>query len=232
STTWFTWLEQGRDINPSRQVVDAVSATLRLTPAEHDYVLALAGFASARSPEAGATTLAAHHQRLLDAQHAAPSFMLSGDWSIIGWNAAYAALYPGVAQVAPERRNLLTLIFTDPYVRTMLPDWESTSRHFLAEYRADVAGLLGRPEHLALVQQLREASPDFAAAWAEHHVSRFASRQRTFAHPSAGELVFEQHSLRPVDAPGTHLVIYLPAPDSPTERAMRTLLAGGAATAG
>lgn len=226
STTWYTWLEQGRDINPSRQVVDAVAGTLRLSAAEHDYVLTLAGFAPApgRAPT-DSVPLAPHHQRLLDAQGHAPSFVLAQDWSVIGWNAAYEVLYPHIARIPATDRNLLVMVFTDPYVRTLLPDWEATSRHFLAEYRAEATGLLGRAEHVALVQRLLESSPDFAAAWAEHAVARFASRSREFHHPTAGRLIFEHHSLTPSDAPGSHLVIYLPEPGSSSERSMRDLLA-------
>ncbi len=225
STTWLTWLEQGRDINPSRQVIEAVATTLRLTPHELDYVLALAGYASARPRISSApTALAHHHQRLLDAQVGAPSFMLAADWTIIGWNPAYEALYPGVAGLPADQRNLLWVTFTDPFVRAMLPDWESTSRHFLAEYRAEVTGLLGRPEHLDLVRRLREHSHEFAEAWAEHHVQRFSSRTRTFHHPVAGTLIFEQHSLTPSDAPDSHVVIYLPEPTSSTQHAMTALL--------
>lgn len=210
SSTWYTWLEQGRDINPSRQVIDAVADTLRLTATEHDYVLTLAGFAPAPTAVPASAGVAAHHQRLLDAQGEAPSFMLASDWQVIAWNSAYLGLYPHIASLDDADRNLLAMVFTDPYVRRLLPDWEQTSRHFLAEYRSE-ATWLGRPEHQHLVARLREQSPDFETAWSEHAVERFASRIREFDHPTRGRLQYEHHSLTPSDAPGTHLVIYLPA---------------------
>lgn len=213
SSTWYTWLEQGREINPSRQVIDAVAATLRLSATEHDYALGLAGFAPLPLPPAVAQGVAPHHQRLMDAQGAAPSFLLAADWQVIGWNTAYQQLYPHIADLAPTDRNLLAMVFTDPYVRRLLPDWEQTSRHFLAEYRAE-ARWLGSPEHQGLVSRLREQSPEFEAAWSEHTVERFASRLRRFDHPQQGRLVFEHHSLTPTDAPGSHLVIYLPVTDT------------------
>ncbi len=223
SVTWYTWLEQGRDINPSRQVLDAVAVQLRLTGPEHEYVLALAGLAplpAMASPEP--TRAPAHLQRLIDAQLPSPAFAVAPDWSIGGWNRAYEILYPDIARVDPADRNLLVLIFTDPYVRRMLPDWELTSRRFLAEYRADAGPLLGRPAHVALVDRLQRQSPDFARAWAEHEVERFSSRERRFVHPEAGELIFEQHRLIPSDHPTLHLVIYLPDPDTATR--LRSLL--------
>lgn len=210
STTWYTWLEQARDINPSRQVIDAVATTLDLSPAEHDYVLRLAGFAP-RPREAGQDAgELAHHQRLLDAQGDSPSFVLASDWAVVAWNAAYSELNPTIATLAPTQRNLLAMIFTEPAIRALLPDWEITSRRFLAEYRAETTNLVGREERADLVAGLRAASPEFAAAWADHGVERFASRIREFNHPARGRVAFEQHTLAALDSPGTRVVIYLP----------------------
>ncbi|WP_152362039.1 helix-turn-helix transcriptional regulator [Microlunatus speluncae] len=213
SVTWYTWLEQGRDINPSRQVLDAVAVQLRLTGPEHEYVLTLAGLAPLPAAEAAAPTPAPPHlHRLIDAQLPSPAFAITPDWGIAAWNRAYEILYPAIGRVDPADRNLLLLIFTDPYVRRMLPDWEITSRRFLAEYRAEAGPLLGQPSQLALIDRLTSQSPDFARAWEEHQVDRFSSRERRFEHPEAGELIFEQHRLIPSDLPGLHLVIYLPHP--------------------
>ncbi|WP_396912808.1 helix-turn-helix transcriptional regulator, partial [Mycolicibacterium sp.] len=133
SVTWYTWLEQGRDINPSRQVLDAVSRALRLTVAEHRYVLGLAGFAPLPAPVADdVTTVPSHVQRLLDAIGENPAYALTPEWGIAGWNAAYERLYPNVATTPATERNLLWVVFTDPAVRTLLDDWQVTSQRFLA----------------------------------------------------------------------------------------------------
>ena len=73
---------------------------------EHDYVLTLAGFAPAR-PGGGAAveTAPAHVQRFLDALDEHPAYALAPDWGVAGWNAAYEALYPNVAQTPPEQRT-------------------------------------------------------------------------------------------------------------------------------
>lgn len=226
SITWYTWLEQGRDINPSRQVLDALAATMRLTPAEHDYVLALAGHVTTPAGDpALPAAVPSHLQRLLDAQLPSPAFAVSPDWTIAGWNRAYEVLYPNVATVAPERRNLLLLIFTDPYVRELLPDWDVTSRRFLAEYRGAAGPHLGQATHVALVKRIAAESEEFARAWKAHHIEKFESRERRFRHPAAGELVFEHHRLIPSDLPDLHLVIYLADGHAETTAAMRALLA-------
>ncbi len=128
----------------------------------------------------------------------------------MGWNAPYARLYAPIATVDVAERNLLWLIYTDPRLRRMLPDWDQESRRFLAEFRADSGVRLSSDRHRALIGRLLDASEDFRIQWAEHAVERFASRQRVFAHPSDGRLVFEHHSLVPSDAPGLTVVMYVP----------------------
>ncbi|NNC12488.1 helix-turn-helix domain-containing protein [Planctomonas sp. JC2975] len=225
SVTWYTWLEQGRDIHPSRQVLDAIARALRLTVAEHDYLLALAGYSPATASAPAPVAIAPPQvQRLMDALAGSPAYTVTADWRIAGWNAAYAALYPGVATAHGEDRNLLWLVFTDPYVRELLPDWEATSRRFVAEFRADAGPRLGDPAYLALVARLEAASPEFRTAWAAHDIEGFASRERMFRHPTAGLLTLEHHQLSPSDHPDLHVVIYTPAPGSDSAARLAQLL--------
>ncbi|WP_104087024.1 helix-turn-helix transcriptional regulator [Arthrobacter sp. GMC3] len=223
SVTWYTWLEQGRDINASRQVLESIGRVLRLSPAEQSYVLALGGHGA--MPPSGSSPVAVvppHLQALLDALDF-PAFAVAPDWGIAGWNHAYACLYSRISQVEPEDRNLLWLVFTDPQLRQMLPDWDITSRNFVAEFRAEAGPRLGSPAHTALVHKLQDASAEFASIWAEHVVLNFASRQRVFNHPTVGELTFEQHRVVPSDVPDLHFVMYVPTSGTPTRERLATL---------
>ncbi|MGA7204654.1 MAG: helix-turn-helix transcriptional regulator [Specibacter sp.] len=225
SVTWYTWLEQGRDINPSRQVLDSIARVLRLTVAEQSYLLAMGGYATVPTQEVVPIEAApAHLQALLDALDF-PAFAVAPDWGIAGWNNAYTLLYSRIAEVGPEDRNLLWLIFTDPQLRRLLPDWEETSRHFVAEFRAEAGPRLGSAAHTALVARLQAASGEFAAIWADRDVEGFASRRRVFRHAAVGELVFEQHRLVPSDAPELHFVLYVPTPGTPTSARLAELAA-------
>lgn len=208
SGSWYTWLEQGRDINVSRQVLAAVARVLGLTSAETEYVFALAEQESTEPvPERDAVP--DHLQRLVDALDF-PAFIVATDWAIAGWNARYAWLYPRIATLDEADRNLLWLVYTDPDLREMLPDWERDSRRFLAEFRAEAGVRLATPRHRAIVWRLREASDDFRAQWAELEILRFASRRRMFRHREAGLLAFEHHRLVPSDAADLHVVMYVP----------------------
>lgn len=209
--TWYTWLEQGRGINVSRQVLDALAQTLRLAPSEHEYVLRLGGYAASRDDDTD--RLPAHGQRVLDAFGPAPAYAMSWDWTILAWNDAYANLYPTIQHIRGSERNLLWLVWTDPAVRDLLPDWETDTRRFVTMYRADIGPRLGSPEVATLIERLRKHSDAFAAAWDSHDVDGFASRIRTFRHPAHGLLELEQHQLIFADYPGLRVVVYTP----PTE---------------
>jgi transcriptional regulator with XRE-family HTH domain len=226
STTWYTWLEQGRDIRPSRQVVDALARTLRMSPAEHGYVLRLTGHGGAAP--AGPDGMPGHVQRLLDALGTSPAYAITADWSIAGWNRAYERLYPGVAAVPAAERNLLWLVFTDPAVRALLGDWPADSRRFLTQFRAEVGPRLADPAVVDLVARLEAASPHFRAGWASRDVDRFSPAERRFEHPEVGTLLLEHHQLTPADAPGLQVVVYTPAAGSDTA-ARLAALAGQAA---
>jgi transcriptional regulator with XRE-family HTH domain len=223
SVTWYTWLEQGRDINPSKQVLDAVARALRLSPAEHEYVLALGGYTV--DPTLTDGPLPAHIQRFLDALEGYPAFALTPDWGIAAWNGAYVALYPNIERLAPADRNLLWLVFMDPAIRELLPDWDTDSRRFLAEFRADAGPRVGEPSYTALVSRLSTESAHFANAWQATGIERFTSRERRFHHPVAGELRLEHHQVAPVDVPDIQIVAYLPVPGSGAAERLQELMA-------
>lgn len=225
SVTWYTWLEQGRDINPSKQVLDAVAAALQLSPAERDYVLALGGHAPDPAAADGPTPL--HIQRFLDALAGYPAFAIGPAWAIAAWNSAYEALYPHIAATELTDRNLLWLVFMDPAIRELLPDWETDSRRFLAEFRAEAGSRVGESAYTRLIERLRESSEHFRAEWQASTVERFASRERRFFHGTVGELLLEHHQVTPADAPEIQIVAYLPVPGSGAQEKLRRLVDRG-----
>jgi len=224
SLTWYTWLEQGRDITPSRQVMDALARTLRMSAVEHAYVLRLTGHTTDRPLAPSVVAIPPHAQRLLDALHTSPAYAITPYWSIIGWNGAYRAFYPRVATVPAVDRNLLWLVFTDPDVRELLVDWKTDSRRFLAQFRAEAGSRVHEPVFAELIQRLHDVSEHFRLGWASHDIDQFTSGERRFEHPRAGTLVLEHHRLALSDCPDLHLVIYTAAPGSDTARKIAELV--------
>ena len=224
SLTWYTWMEQGRDIKPSRQVVDALARTLQLSPSEHAYVLRLTRHILDAPTCAANDVCPPHVQRFLDALGACPAYALTPNWSIVGWNRAYEAFYPNVATAPAADRNLLWLVFTDLYVRSLLVDWKTDSRRFLTQFRAEAGLRIQESAFQDVIERLQEASVHFQLGWASHDVDQFTSRERLFEHPLAGTLLLEHHRLAVSDCPDLHLVVYTAAPGSGTQPKLDALL--------
>ncbi|WP_308204935.1 helix-turn-helix transcriptional regulator [Mycobacterium barrassiae] len=225
SVTWYTWLEQGRDVTASRQVIDSLAGALRLSHNEHVYLLALAGYGTPRSTEdPNSGTLPAHMRRLLDGLTDYPALAIAPDWTVLGWNAAYEALYPNVAAVPAADRNFLWLLCTDPYLREAMPDWELTVAYNVASFRAEVGSRLDEPPFADLISRLLMASEGFRTAWESFDIERLPSRERHFRHPEVGDLYMEQHTLAPTDDPNLRVVTFIPVADSDTVARLRRLM--------
>jgi transcriptional regulator with XRE-family HTH domain len=211
SVTWYTWLEQGRPINASRAVLDALARTLLLDDAQHDHLLALAATDDSSRPPAD-DPLPDALVRALDAFSPNPAYVLGPRWEYLAWNESQGRLYPQARQLEGSDRNLMVIVFTDPAARALITDWESEARNMLSQFRADTATLRSDPAVIALVDRLLADSPEFAAWWPHHDVSGFHTRLRRYHHPMAGELTFEYQQFTPAEWPRFRLVAQLAVP--------------------
>lgn len=211
SVTWYTWLEQGRPINVSDDVLLALARALRLDDAGRDHLLALAARPSpidAVAPVEAPDALV----RLITAMEPAPAYVLGPCWEFLAWNRAQARLYPMIERLEGLGRNLLWVIFADPDVRDLVDDWPVQARRTLAEFRAGTARVRTDDHVVALVDDLRARSGEFAEWWAGADVAQFQTRLRRYHHPRAGELVFEYQQLTPSEWPALRVVCQLPLP--------------------
>ncbi len=224
SITWYTWLEQGRRINASPDVLSAIGRALRLDEAGIDHLLGLAQPTSSPvdAPQEAPSALV----RLIQSMEPAPAYVLGPRWEFLAWNAAQARLYPRIVELDGIERNLLWVLFADPFTRELIVDWDIHARQALAEFRARTAALRGDPVLAELVEKLTAESGEFAAWWPEHDVAQFETRLRRFRHPAAGVLTFEYQQLAPVEWPSLRVVCQLPVPgdDSADRLAVRHYL--------
>jgi hypothetical protein len=196
-----------------------------LSVTEQIYVRSLAGYSSSRPVgEPVSAAGLAHVQGLLDGLGDFPAYAVGSDWHILGWNMAFAALYPNVARVPEAERNLLWLLFTDPYVREMWPDWELAVQRCLGEFRAEVGPRLDEPAISCLVGRLLAASETFRVGWENHEIGGFSSRERTFRHPVVGDLHLLQYRLVLSDHPDLRMVIFKPVPTTETPARLRQIV--------
>jgi transcriptional regulator with XRE-family HTH domain len=225
SLTWYTWLEQGRDINVSHQVLAAIARTLRLDRAETAHLAALAGHgASATAVQAQWEEPPESLERLLQAITPNPAYAISPRWDIVTWNRAYAALFLDIATLPASERNLLWLVFTNPSVRSLVVNWKREARRLLAQFRAEAGHLLADEAYKELVDRLMAASPEFREWWSLHDVAYFASSQREFDHPIIGRLVLDHHKLSLADYPELRIIVYTPTADARGQRTLDQML--------
>lgn len=219
SVTWYTWLEQGRRINASTDVLRSIGRALRLDDAgqEHLVSLAQAGSSNGAAPVTPDEVPSAL-RRLIDAFEPAPAYVLGPHWEFAAWNAAEARLYPPLERLEGIERNLIWVLFTHDGVRRLIVDWDIHARQALAEFRAATTAVRHDPVMTELVDRLTVASAEFRAWWPEHDVARFETRLRRFDHQRAGILTFEYQQLMPVEWPGLRVVVQLPVPGDDSAR--------------
>ena len=210
SVSWYTWLEQGRPINASIDVLDALARALRLDAVERSHLLELAGHPTRQPVEPGRDACPSGVLGLLRSVEPAPAFALGPTWDLMAWNDAFAALFAPIASLPPEECNLVWLLFANADGRALNGDWENEARRTLSQYRAEVTPMRDDPAVASLVARLQEASAEFRAWWPQYDVATFESHRRAFNHPLAGRLEFDSEQFVPVAAPDVRIIVHLP----------------------
>lgn len=206
STTWYTWIEQGREISVSVDVWCRLADVLRLDRAERHYLFSLAECADPQAARLDGVALPDGLGGCVDSIQG-PAYILDQAWNVLAWNPALQQLFDGWP--GPGQANLLRYIFMDPAARSLVVDWEERASRVVAEFRADVAALAGDPAIQALVAELQAASPLFAGCWVRQTVVDREGGVREFQHPRQGRLRFRQFTFRLAVRPDCKLVMLL-----------------------
>jgi len=220
--TWYTWLEQGRDISASDQVIDALARVLLLTGDQHRHLRELAGLPP---PELALSVgdVLPRLQRLVDAQAPSLASVYDEHFDYLVWNQAYAVVRHDPGTLPAGRRNMLWMMFTDPGNRARMVHWESAARAVLSQFRAAFGQRPGDPRFAELVEALSEASPEFREWWAEYPVRYFRPAVIAVRHPEARLVQLEMFQMRLVDQPSLVMVVQVPASETYLAR-VRSLL--------
>ncbi|PET55421.1 helix-turn-helix transcriptional regulator, partial [Bacillus cereus] len=137
STTWYTWLEQGRDIKVSTIVLDCISKALQLNNDEIDYLYNLAFETNLEitSPKKDQSKLSPSLIRILDELTYCPTIITDQHCHIVGWNPAAAHVFLDFEQIPNDQRNLIRLVFTRKELKALAVNWEHFVKGFLAIFR-------------------------------------------------------------------------------------------------
>jgi transcriptional regulator with XRE-family HTH domain len=218
---WYTWLEQGRNINASEQVLSSIARILRLDQAETRYLFTLA-YGNGTNPYAESVSPVL--QFLLDNLTNAPAIIMNRYWDILAWNRAYYALYGNIGEVPQAERNLMWLAFGSLPLRDMLQDWETHLQVSVAQFRADYGANTGDTRYEAIIERLLETSAEFREWWPRHDVRGREKMHKIYEHPLVGTLTMEQNTFQMSEAPELRMVVVIPVPNTPTLERLQALI--------
>lgn len=228
SVTWYTWLEQARDISVSRMVIDSLARVLKISGTERAHLYTLAGLMVSSSGVQSAPVDPTLSQ-LVSALAPNPASVINPWWDILIFNEAYSDLLGGLNEVPRAHQNLLRLSFTSIRNAKLIDNWESIVTDLVGQLRTHVARYPTNPRGAEVVQELTAVSPEFEKMWKAQAVARFSSSTVSMHHPRCGALVFNHVKLATADDESQQLAVWLPANEE-TEQAASTLGRSGVAS--
>ncbi len=223
SSTWYTWLEQGRGGAPSASVLNRIARALMLTDLEREHLFLLG---LGRPPEVryhGNEGVTPRLQRVLDALNPSPALIKTATWDVVAWNRAATVMLTDYGSLLPEQRNVLRLIFLNPHARAVQYDWESVARFVVGAFRADAARAGATDKVGPLVEELSRLSPEFEAIWRDNDVNTHGELVKRIRHPILGSFAFEYSSFAVDGRSDLSMAVYNPATPADADK-LRSLL--------
>jgi transcriptional regulator with XRE-family HTH domain len=203
STTYYTFLEQGRDVSPSQQILDALARALRFSNAERDHLYALVdSVPDTRPPE----VLVPGVHDLVQRLDPHPAYVSGRHWDVLAANRAACALWTDWPTRPPAERNILWWTFADPAARKILVEWEAEARAQLARFRAAAARHPDDPRYGELIDRLHGTEVD--RWWRDHDVAPLTSGRKLLWHKDLGRIDLELVVLRVADDPEQKVVTF------------------------
>jgi transcriptional regulator with XRE-family HTH domain len=224
SIDYYIRLEQGKETNPSGPILDGLARALRLNEEEDAHLYALANHAAGRrarsSPPAGRVVRPGVRQ-LLETVRPCPAYVLTRTSDLLAANPEALALFLGLADWPPERRNTIRYTFFHPAARELFATWDRSAETTAAHLRSLAADTPDDPAVTALIAELLDGSPEFARIWQRHDVRQRRGEAKRFRHPQVGEFTLTNEALYLAD--GQRMSVYQAEPGSRDHDALALL---------
>jgi transcriptional regulator with XRE-family HTH domain len=228
--TWYTWLEQGRDVQPSAEVLSALADALRLDAAERRHLYILNDRPQPEPKPVGPERVEQPLLRMLDSLTGQPAYVLGRRWDVLAWNRAAELLFGDYGKLEGDQRNIMHILFANKAHRKLLVDWNEMASTALAMFRADSARYAGDTDFERLINNLMSVSGEFRELWSRQDVLRSLSSHKRIKHPLAGRMTFEYTSFEVTGQADMKLVVYTPLDSDCTVEKLGALLDGSANT--
>ncbi|WP_201373930.1 helix-turn-helix transcriptional regulator [Ktedonobacter robiniae] len=223
---WYTWLEQGRDIRVSDQVLDRLASTLQLNEEErrHLFLLARDAVSSSTAPHQARDIQRATYQTILDGIVYPARLLDRRHMTLIACNESAKQIFGDIASRSEWERNSTWFVLMHPSSRDMLVYWERAARRSIALLHANYDQHPEDPWLRELIADLHASSPEFRAWWPEHEILLSCQGLDEIQHPLVGRLAFQPTILAVPSQPNLQIVVYTPLPQVDTAAKLRTLL--------
>ena len=222
SLEWYTWLEQGRNINVSVQVLESLVRALQLDANERTHLFLLALRQPPPVETVSQTTISPTFQRFLDQLGTTPACVVDVRLDVVAWNKAFCAVFGNYETKSERERNLIWRLFMSP---SLNEEWEEHARVYLAQFRAGYDRFIEDPWWVQQIAELNHFSSKFRELWARHEMLNVPEGRKSMHHPLVGELAFEFLLFQTVDSCDLRLLIHTPRPNSGTADKIERLLA-------
>jgi transcriptional regulator with XRE-family HTH domain len=209
SVTWYTWLEQGRDIRVSAQVLEQISSTLKMSGEERDYLFSLVQHRPAPTVPGTGAQVSEALQRMIDAL-GVPAIAMTERWDVLAWNTLTARLFRDYNELAPADRNLFRILILNEEYRLEPAEFEAMARRIVPKFRVDFSQSADEEAFEALIGELTEASPKFRELWSCPELATKSEGINAVRHPELGGITFEHSSYVPEGSPRLRLVVFVP----------------------
>ncbi|WP_380178231.1 helix-turn-helix transcriptional regulator [Kalamiella sp. sgz302252] len=225
--TWYTWLEQGREIKASLKTLAAIASALQCNEAEAGHLFSLAGHPAAyQTAVRVCERLSSHSQVVLDQLNPLPAVIQTTRFDILGCNQAWRQLMRfDPLSVPQEDRNYIWLAFTHPTLRQAIVDWSTLMPNMVARFRAQMGDNHDDPWWKSLLDRLLAASAEFRETWSRYEILAIDNQVKRFQHPDSGILSLRQSNWWTAPGGGGRMVVYIPDDENSTA-ALQKITAG------
>jgi transcriptional regulator with XRE-family HTH domain len=220
---WYSWLEQGRDIHVSEQLLERLASILQMDANERTHLFLLAQSSPPPVVTFSPPTVSPTLQQFLSQLGTTPACVVNARLNVMAWNAAFCAVFGSFETKSERERNLIWRLFVSPGSKNA--EWEELARLYLAQFRAEYGRFIGDPWWATQIAELSRSSSEFRELWTRHDVSNVIEGHKSMHHPLAGELAFEFLLLQTVDSSGFRVLMYMPRSNSGTADKIERILA-------
>ncbi|MFD1677684.1 helix-turn-helix transcriptional regulator [Alicyclobacillus fodiniaquatilis] len=225
STTWYTWLEQGRDISVSNQVLDSIAHALQLNEDERKYLFVLAsGQQEHTILETTPPQMSPATSLILEQLRYFPTIVSDRKCNVVGWNKAAATVFIDFGAIPPEERNIIWLLFTRKEFKALAANWNDFIRGFVAIFRSYYGQFMGDPWYNEFIAMIRKENPEFSTFWNHNEVNAAPEVFIEFRHAKAGKMLFDLTTLQIQGGHDLRCSVYTPSNGSDTEKKIRNLM--------